>query len=452
MDITQSLNTVACKIPQKEAVAAILQSAIHAADPVQAVQRRLCRRGSRLMVNGLGEYPLIRGGRLLIIALGKAAPAMVQGAAACLGGLIRGGVCVTKRIDPASVPVAGISYLRGDHPVPGDGSLVAGMAIRATLAGLNEDDIVLVLLSGGGSALATLPVEGVSLADLQQTTDILLKAGVTITELNTVRKHLDLLKGGGLLRMAAPAKVIALVLSDVVGNPLEVIASGPAYPDETTYAAALQIVRREEMNSRIPNTVIYHLQQGMAGYFPETVKPGELVARSAGNLIIGSNIDSCRAAVAKAVEHGFFAELVTDHLTGEARDAGVLLGTVAREAEFQKTPWLLVYGGETTVTVRGQGRGGRNQEVALAAVRGMAGLTNRLLITLATDGEDGPTDAAGAVVDGTTMERAKIAGMDVDTFLAQNDAYHYFAKLSDLLITGSTGTNVNDINFVIGFD
>ncbi len=283
-------------------------------------------------------------------------------------------------------------------------------------------------------------------------TGVLLRAGVTITELNTVRKHLDRIKGGGLLRMAAPARVIAHVLSDVVGNPLDVIASGPAYPDETTFAEALEIINRAKRFGLIPESIFQHLMLGVSAVIPETVKPGDALASSARNVIIGSNIDSCRAAVTKAHEFGFHAEIVTDHLIGEARDAGAYLARVARENEIVQKPWMLVFGGETTVTVRGNGRGGRNQEVALAAVQGMDAVEGRLLITLATDGEDGPTNAAGAVVYGSTLERARLAGIDPVEYLNNNDAHTFFNKIGDLLVIGSTGTNVNDITFLFGFD
>lgn len=451
MKIYDALNMVTCKIPRKEAIAPVLESAIEAANPLRAIVHNLDIRENCLLACG-EKYPITAKTRLVTIALGKAAPAMLQGASICLGDLIPNGVCVTKHIEQAGRTVNGIKYFEGNHPVPGEGSLAGGRSIQSALAGLTEQDIVLVLLSGGGSALATLPVEGVSIADLQQLTGVLLQAGVTITELNTVRKHLDRIKGGGLLRMAAPAQVIALVLSDVVGNPLDVIASGPAYPDESTFANALEIIDRIKRFGIIPESILQHLQRGASGMIPETLKPGDAFASSARNAIIGSNIDSCRAAVMKAREFGFHAEIVTDRLVGEARDAGTYLANVARESLIAQKPWMLVFGGETTVTVRGNGQGGRNQEVALAAVRGMDALEGRLLITLATDGEDGPTNAAGAAVDGTTLERAKNIGLDQGEYLNNNDANTYFKKIGDLLMIGPTGTNVNDISFLFGFD
>ncbi len=450
MDIRKTLNKINCNIPSKGAVAAILESILMAADPVEAVRRNLGRQGDCLLVGG-EEYPLTADTRLITIALGKAAPAMLQGASICLGDLMQSGVCVTKQLEETGQPVKGIKYVKGDHPVPGAGSLAGGRAIQSALEGLNEQDIVLVLLSGGGSALATLPDDGVSLADMQQMTAVLLRAGVTITEFNAVRKHLDRIKGGGLLRLAAPARVVALVLSDVVGNPLDVIASGPAYPDESTFAEALEIIDRAGKFGSIPESILLHLRMGASGFIPETVKPGDAPGLSARNVIIGSNIDSCQAAAMKAFEVGINAQIVTDRLIGEARDAGTYLARIARECAIEP-PWMLIFGGETTVTVSGTGRGGRNQEVALAAVRGMDGLEGRLLITMATDGEDGPTDAAGAVVDGTTLDRARKNGLDQEEYLNNNDAYTFFNKTGDLLVIGPTGTNVNDISILFGFD
>jgi len=450
MNILNGLNEVNCRIPHKELVAAILESALAAADPVEAVRRNLSVHDNYLVAGG-EEYPITNNTRLVTVALGKAAPAMLRGAGEVLGKQLKSGVCVTKHVNPAEWSMEGITVIKGDHPMPGEGSLLAGRAIQAALTGLDGDDIVLVLLSGGGSALATLPVEGVSLEEMRQMTGVLLRAGVTITELNSVRKHLDRIKGGGLLRMAAPAQVVALVLSDVVGNPLDVIASGPAYPDDSTYADALQIVRNAEKFGDIPESIINHLQLGVSGSIPESVKPGDSIVATARNFIIGSNNESCRAAVVRAQALGFNAELVTDRLIGEARDAGGYLAGIARVSD-RPTPWMLVFGGETTVTVTGNGIGGRNQEVALGAVRGMQSLRARFLITLATDGEDGPTDAAGAIVDGTTFECAVSAGLDPEKYLKENDANNFFKKIGDLLVIGPTGTNVNDINFLFGFD
>lgn len=434
----------------KKEVAAILQAAIDAANPFEAVARSINLEGETIKF-GKNYYPFLNGGRLITIALGKAAPAMLRGAEYKLGELISNGVCITKHMDDALPDLPGINYIKGNHPVPGEGSIQAGKAIKTELTGLTAKDIVLVLLSGGGSALAVLPVNGVNLTDLQELTSTLLKSGATISEMNIVRKHLDMIKGGGLIRMAGPARLVALVLSDVVGSPLDVIASGPAYPDDSTFADALAVVRRAEISGPVPASILQYLERGILGMVPETIKTGDRYLDAAQNLVISSNVDSCRAAAEKASSFGFHAEIVTDRLTGEASEAGKYLAEVAKRTFSRPNPFVLIFGGETTVTVTGNGRGGRNQEVALASVTGMNELNNRLIITLATDGEDGPTDAAGAIVDGTTLNRSKAYGMDVKDYLANNDAYTYFNKIDDLLVTGPTGTNVNDISFIFGF-
>ncbi|MEN6580021.1 MAG: DUF4147 domain-containing protein [Anaerolineaceae bacterium] len=437
-------------IPCKEEITSILRAAFDAADPVRAVEDNLDLDGD-VLIAGNHQFSLPPGARVVTIALGKAAPAMLKGAVNCLGVRIQDGVCVYKHPQNNLSLLQGIKFIIGDHPVPGEGSIQAGKMIKETVTGLSSNDVVLLLLSGGGSSLASLPAEGITLFDLQESTAALLKSGATISEFNTVRKHLDLLKGGGLLRMAAPARVAALVLSDVVGNDLEVIASGPAYPDPSTYSRAQEILLRTEKFGRPIPGVIDHLNQGAAGKKPETVKPGDAEAKLGFNTIIGSNLNSCLAAVECAQTLGFHAEFLTDRLVGEARKVGEHQAEIAQAKSCLPRPFMLICGGETTVTVVGEGKGGRNQEVALGAVRGFAGLENLLLITLATDGEDGPTNAAGAFVDGSTLTRALARGLDPDEFLRRNDAYSFFESLDDLLVIGPTGTNVNDISLIFGF-
>lgn len=449
-EISTIFDTTKTNIPQRRDVEAIIGAALNAADPYTAVVSNIQLCENRVQIDGQ-EFSLTPRSRLIVIGLGKAAPAMLNGAISLLGDLVSAGLCVSKvEVSPEKM-VSGIHYLKGNHPVPGEGSQEAGKAIQEILRGLNPEDLVLLLLSGGGSALATLPVNGVTLGDMQQLTDTLLRSGATISEMNSVRKHLDLIKGGGLLRMAAPARVVALVLSDVVGSPLDVIASGPAYPDPSTFSNALEVIGRAENYGLIPVSIREHLENGARGQIAETVKPGDELAESASHTIIGSNKESCQAAARKAEELNFYAEVVTCDLVGEAREVGRRLALDARRSSELPRPYVLVYGGETTVTITGKGKGGRNQEVALAAVREMAELAGNLLITLATDGEDGPTDAAGAVVDDNSLKRAYTLGLDPDRYLANNDAYTFFRQMGDLLVTGSTGTNVNDISFIFGF-
>jgi hydroxypyruvate reductase len=311
----------------------------------------------------------------------------------------------------------------------------------------------LPLLSGGASALTPAPVAGLTLADLQITTDQLLRAGATIGELNAVRKHLDRLKGGQLARLVAPAPVAALILSDVVGDPLDVIASGPTAPDPTTYAMAWQILEQRGVQTQLPAAVRAHLQRGREGMLPETPKPGDPLFARVTNTLVGSNRLAALAAVTAAEQLGYRALLLTTFVEGEAREvarvAAALAKGVRQHGDPLPAPACLVWGGETTVTVRGHGRGGRNQELALAAALALEGLPGVALMALATDGTDGPTDAAGALVDGTTIGAARSLGLDPVAALANNDAYPLLEAVGALLLTGPTGTNVNDLLVVL---
>jgi hydroxypyruvate reductase len=317
-------------------------------------------------------------------------------------------------------------------------------------------DLVIVVISGGGSALLTAPAEGLALADLQALTNALLACGANIQEINTLRKHLDGIKGGGLARAAFPADVLTLILSDVIGDPLDVIASGPTVPDPTTFADALGVLERYRLVEQIPQTVLHHLRQGAGGLSPETPKPGEPLFDHVQNVIVGSNRQAALAAVAQARLEGMNSLLLTSYLQGEASQAGRFAAALARQIAGQgeplSRPACLVLGGETTVTLSNStGLGGRNQELALGSVLDLAGLPGVVIVTLATDGGDGPTDAAGAVVTGETLGRALALGLAPHQFLAQHDAYHFFEPLGDLLRPGPTLTNVNDLVFVFAF-
>jgi hydroxypyruvate reductase len=323
------------------------------------------------------------------------------------------------------------------------------------LENTTPDDIVLCLISGGGSALLTLPVAPLTLADLQITTQALLAAGATINQVNTIRKHLSRVKGGGLARLAAPATVYSLILSDVVGDPLEVIASGPTVPDPTTYADAWAVVEQYQLQTDLPPTVIKHLQAGLSGHTPDTPKPGDSMFKRVHNVIVGSNRLAAQAAVAAAKNAGFEAALLSTFIEGEAREVGQVVAGLAKGLARSEgpipRPACLVMGGETTVTLRGSGQGGRNQEMALAAAIALIGWPNVLVTCLGTDGSDGPTDAAGAFANGETVGRAQALRLDAVEYLRQNNAYNFFAALGDLIVTGPTHTNVNDLTFIFAW-
>ncbi len=438
------------QMPHNDVIRSIILAALDAADPFCAVKQRITLASDALVIADR-EYPLSKSSKVVLVGLGKAAQLMVAGALGQIGNKVSKSVCVCKHSPEKRRDWENVVTIIGNHPVPGNGSLEGGKAIRDAVTGLSADDVVVLLLSGGGSSLATIPVEGISLADLQNLTNVLLRSGATINEMNCVRKHLDLLKGGGLLKMAAPAKVAALILSDVVGSPLDVIASGPTVPDPTTFEQALRIVEKAQLSGSIPYSIVEYLKKGVQGIIPETVKPEDAIAQKLHNVIVGSNQVSCLAAVTKARELGMNAELETTELTGEARLAGKYLVDQAIAHSKDPKPFMLVYGGETTVTLKGNGVGGRNLETALGAVRGFRDLEGITLVTLATDGEDGPCGAAGAVVTCRTLDKAIALGMDTEDYLMRNDSYSFFQKAGGLIITGPTGTNVNDINFIFGF-
>jgi hydroxypyruvate reductase len=337
--------------------------------------------------------------------------------------------------------------------LPDARSLEAGRRAAEFLRAGGATDLVLVLVSGGASALAVLPRASLSLDALRATTDLLLRAGAPIGELNTVRKHLDLLKGGGLVRLAAPARLVVLLLSDVVGDDPSVIASGLTVPDPTTYADAMEVLARRGLRDSAPPAVREVLARGARGEEPETLKPGEALARLASTAVIARGATAVEAAAARAAALGFTPHVLGTGVEGEARAVGramaELLGATAQGRGPVRPPAALLWAGETTVTVRGHGRGGRNQEVALAAARALADIPGVCLAALGTDGTDGPTDAAGALVDGSTAGRARAAGLDLERALAENDAYPVLDALGALIRTGPTGTHVNDLGIAL---
>ncbi len=431
----------------------IRAAALAAVEPGQAVRRALRLDGGTLFVSG-DAAPLDPQGRLLLAAFGKAAPAMAQAAADLLGDRLAAGVVVTKDGHAAGYALPPrVKVFESGHPVPDERGVRAAAAVDALLEGLTERDHLLALISGGASALLPYPAEGVSLADLQTLTGLLLRSGASIHELNAVRKHLDRFKGGQLARRAAPARVSALALSDVVGDRLDVIASGPTAPDPTTYADARNILRKYNVMDTAPTAIVEALREGLAGRRAETVKPGDAVFARVRNEIVASNRLAALGAVSAAELLGYHTLLLTTSLEGEAREAGKFAAALVRaERQYDgplARPACLVMGGETTVTVRGEGKGGRNQELALAAALALEGEPGWALMALATDGTDGPTNSAGAIVDGGTVERGREAGLDAQRALAQNDSYPFLEAAGAQMHTGPTGTNVNDLLVIL---
>lgn len=437
-----------------ESAARVLAAALDAVDPAAAVATALQRHGDRLQI-GERSYDLSRYRRVRVIGAGKAGVPMARAAAAILGQALTGGLVVVKEGHAAGGPLERVQVREAGHPLPDERSVRAAGEVQALLQDGQPDDLVICLISGGGSALLVSPAAGISLDDLQRLTGELLRCGASIEEINALRKHLDGVKGGGLARLAAPATVVTLILSDVVGDPLAVIASGPTVPDPTTFQEAWSVLERYAILDRAPQAVLAHLQRGRQGELPDTPKPGDSLFERVQNYVIGSNRQAAWAGLAQAEREGLHPLLLTTYLQGEARQVGRVLASIARQAAGGEAPLprpcCIVAGGETTVTLLGDGRGGRNQELALATVHDLAGLVDVVLISLATDGGDGPTDAAGAVVTGESFQRAQQAGLDPHDHLAHNDAYPFFAALDDLLRPGPTQTNVNDLAFIFAF-
>jgi hydroxypyruvate reductase len=428
----------------------IFQAALKAADPKKAVQQHLGLEGGTLKV-GRRRYRLADYRHIYVIGAGKASVSMGAAVERILGPRITGGVIATKYGHGAR-----LKYLRVrecGHPVPDEAGVAAAQELARIASDATEDDLVLALISGGASALAPYPLEPVTLADKQETTRLLLACGATIHEINAVRKHLSGLKGGRLAQLAFPATLIALILSDVIGDRLDVIGSGMTAPDPSTFADAWAVIAKYHLEDRIPASVRGILQGGLKGEVPETPKPGDPIFAKTLNLIIGSNRLALEAAAQAARREGLRPLILSSRIAGETRDIAAAHAAILMEAVESgrpvRPPACIISGGETTVTLRGPGKGGRNQEFVLAAAVELDGVAHAVVLSAGTDGTDGPTDAAGAIADGQTLRRAEQAGLDAGASLAINDSYHFFDRLGDLIRTGPTGTNVMDIHLLL---
>ena len=441
---------------QNEIINDILESALNAVDPYYCTQSFIQIIDKHLKI-GAQSYSLDEIDHIYILGAGKAVLPMTLSVCDVLEKRVHGGLIIGKhkdRITIGKIP-ASITILFGDHPVPTENSLKSAQKMAEFTKILTERDLVICLISGGGSSLMTLPMENISLADMQSVTRQLLFSGATINEVNAVRKHLDRIKGGGLARMVWPAKLATLVLSDVIGDSLDAIASGPTVADHSTFKDVRKIINKYHLESSLPPDVLQALNDGESGKIPETVKSGEKYLENAHTFIVGSLAYAIEAAKARADQLGFDTKVISSEITGEAREIGRKLGKelnrLSQGRETGKRPDLLIGGGETTVTVKGDGKGGRNQETALSAALHIEGCQDCLFISLATDGEDGPTDAAGGVVTGSTISSGKTQGLSAEEFLARNDAYHYLERVNGLIKIGPTGTNVNDLIFAFAF-
>jgi hydroxypyruvate reductase len=429
---------------------AIFQAGLSAVAPAAAIAQHCRREGPRLHV-GTQVYDLTRFDAVRIIGAGKASAAMAEALEACLGERLADGLVIVKY--GHSVPLRTVRIIEAGHPVPDENGCRGARRLMAAAQAAGPRDLVICLISGGGSALLPLPAKGLTLQDKQAASEVLLACGATIHEINTVRKHLSAVKGGRLAAAAHPARLCTLILSDVVGDDLDIIASGPTVPDTGTYQDALAVVDRYGMARRLPQTVIRHLEEGVAGRIAETPKPGARCFATHYPLIVGSNRQCVQAAREAAADRGYHTLVLSSLMEGETREVARVHGAMAREilasGQPAPSPACLVSGGETTVTLKGGGQGGRNQEFALAAALDIESARHVVVLSGGTDGTDGPTNAAGALADDQTAARARALGMDPRRHLTENDAYPLFQRLGDLLITGPTRTNVMDLRLVL---
>lgn len=417
-------------------------AALKASDPRYLIRKAVRIKGSRLTAGGV-ELQLSRFRRILVVGGGKASGLMAVEAERILGDRIAEGVVVVPEWQRFLPTLERVHVAPSTHPLPTEKGVRAVKKMLGVLRGAGPGDLVVCLISGGGSSLMPLPTEGVSIGDLKETTRLLLRAGAEIGEINCVRKHLSQIAGGRLVEKAGGAEVLSLIISDVVGDDLSSVASGPTLADPTTFAGAAEILTKRGVWVEVPSSVRSVMKKGVAGRIEETPKPGSALLARVHNVLVGSNGAACRAAGDSLCALGYTTASALVGVTGEARTVGRRLARLA--ASSAEDRWAAVWGGETTVRVRGSGVGGRNQELALAAAMELRMSEGVTVLSFGTDGVDGPTNAAGAVADSTTYERGRAKGLDAGKYLKDNDSHSYFEALGDLVVTGPTGTNVNDV-------
>jgi len=427
-----------------------LEAAIKAVDPKAIIKSKIRLKGFILQVNG-HFFDLKKFKSIYVVGGGKASGSMAEALEEVLGDKITNGLV---NIPKGSLHQTKIVKLHeASHPIPDESGVEGTRKMLEMAEKAGEDDLIICLISGGGSSLMPMPKGEITVADKRRITEDLLKCGATINEINTVRKHISEFKGGWLAKKAYPATILNLILSDVLGDPLDFIASGPTVPDSTTFSDAIKVLKKYGLWDKAPESIKKVLTDGEKGLIPETPKAGDEAFKKVFNVVIGNNRAASMAACETLKSEGLNTLLLTSLLEGEARHVGTVLASIAREVSASgnpvKKPAGIVAGGETTVTVTGKGKGGRNQEIALAASMKIRGLDGVVIASLSTDGVDGPTDAAGAIADGKTIARAEALGLRAEEFLADNNSYGFFSKLGDLIFTGPTGTNVNDVSIII---
>jgi len=427
-------------------------SALNAVNPKQAVFNTVKRR-ENLLVIGRYKFDLTEYRNIYVLGGGKASGLMAEAIEEILGDKITSGIINVLKGTEKMVKTKKIKINGATHPIPGEEGVNSTKAMLEIARKAGKDDLIIALISGGGSALMPCPADPVTLEDKKTVTNLLLKCGATINEINVVRKHLSEFKGGQLAKTAYPATLVNLIISDVVGDPLDIIASGPTVPDSSTFQDAYNVLKKYDLLNKIPENIKKRIQLGLSGKIDETPKPGDKIFRNVHNILIASNRTACVAAVKKARELGINSMLLSTYIEGEARHVGAVLAGLAKEIHNYDTPIkkpaVIVCGGETTVTVVGNGKGGRNQELALGSALKISGLNGIVIASVGTDGKDGTSDAAGAIVDGQTLKRAQKLGLDATKYLANNNSYMFFKKLGDAIFTGTTGTNVNDLITIV---
>jgi glycerate 2-kinase len=428
----------------------IFQAALKAVDPGEAIRTHVRRDGERLHVADR-VYDLRAYDAVSVVGVGKAGAAMAAAIEALLGDRIRGGHIIVKYGHGGYL--THITLHEAGHPIPDEAGVQATRLLIESVQGRGPRDLIICLISGGGSALSPAPVDGITLAEKQDITRLLLACGATIHEINTLRKHISQIKGGQLARLAFPATLITLVLSDVVGDALDVIASGPTVPDTTTFADCLDVLRKYQVLDALPAAIRRHLDAGIAGTIPETPKPGDPVFTRTQTVIIGRNLQALEAAARQASTLGYHTLILSSSIEGETREAAKVHAGIAKEVVASghpiSAPACILSGGETTVTLHGHGKGGRSQEFVMAMALDINHIPGIAVLSAGTDGTDGPTDAAGAMADWTTCTRGEGMGLNPRQALVSHDAYPFFESLGDLLITGPTQTNVMDVRVML---
>jgi len=433
----------------------IYTAGIEAVSPIKAIKRHIKREGNELIISKYNQeikrYNLDNFDKVFVVGAGKATSSMARAIEDMLEGKITSGCICVKHGHAADLKR--IEQVEASHPIPDNEGMKGAEKIYNIIKCADKNDLIISLISGGGSALMPLPQASIKLADKQKTTDMLLKSGATIHEINSVRKHLSRLKGGNMARAAYPASVINLMISDVVGDNMDVIASGPFVPDTSDFRSALHVLDKYKLRKSVPLPVRMYLEEGESGSHPENPGPGDYIFSGVTNMIIASNFLALKAAKDEAEALGYRSIILSSLIEGDTAEAADWHCRIAKEIDATgnpiQRPACIITGGETTVKVRGSGRGGRNMEFAMHAVKGIAGIDKMIVASVGTDGTDGPTDAAGAFASGDSMKRLEDIPLNINEFIIDNNSYQLFSALGDLIITGPTNTNVMDMRIIL---